>query len=598
MPGLSDLTGRNGVVEQLLIWNVAGQVISAMLSPAWAALQQDALSKHPDMVLTPDVAASLAVRHLMTQAEAEAEASKSGIDSSRFGRLSALARIRIQPADLAEAVLRSYMTLGDAESEAAPQGIDPSQFKILTDLAGDGIGPQQAAEARRRGLLKDKGTGAAAVTYEQAIAESRLHNKWGDVLYDLTRAILSPPDAAEAVVRGFLSKDAGADLAALSGVDSEQFDVMVRLAGDAPGPQQLAEALRRGAIPYDSGDPGKPGFLQGIREGRLADQWAPVIRALAQIWPTPVDALDALLKGQVTFEQGKALYERLGGDPQFFQVLFDTQGEAPTPLELIEMSNRGYIPWTGTGADVVSYEQGFKEGRWRNKWSPVYEKFAQYVPPESTVVTLVSHGVLDPEPAADLLAKQGMSPDLVSAYLAEAHTEALTDYRGATVQTVLDAFYSQLLNSQDATSILEAMHVTPQAAQLMLAYTEVKRAFAAVNNAVTRIRTLFAARKITAQTAQNSLTTLGIPADTIPQIMSSWELENSISVKVLTETQIIDALAAEILTPDEALTELQNIGYTPFDAWVLMSIKFKGPLPNRPSQGPAAPQAQVIAGTT
>ena len=598
MPGLSDLTGRNGVIEQLLLWNVASQVVSAMLSPAWAALQQDALKAHPDMVLTPDVLAQLAVRHLVDTADAKTDAAKSGIDGTNFDRLMTLATQRIQPADLAEAVLRSYMTEAAALDEARPQGIGPERFKILTDLAGDGIGPEQAAEALRRKLLPKDGTGADAVSYTQAIAESRLHNKWGETLYELTRALLSPPDAAEAVVRGFLARADGESVAALSGVDKQQFAVMVDLAGDAPGPEQLAEALRRGAIPRDSGSPDRPGFIQGIREGRLADRWAPMIEQLAQIWPTPVNALDALLKGQVTADEGKKLYERLGGAPEFFQVLFDTQGEAPSPLELIAMANRRYIPWDGLGAETVSYEQGFKEGRWRNKWEPVYKQFAEYLPPESTVITLLAHNVLTNEQAAPLLAKQGMSDELIKAYLAEAHTEALTDYRGATISVVTDAYYAQLITRDDAKAIIEAMHVTPEAADLYLGYTDIKRSFAAIGNAVSRVRSLYAARKITASTAKESLLKLEIPAKSVTDIMESWALENSISVKTLTATQIIDAWAEKVIDNNEAMIELENIGYTPFDAWVLMSTKAKAPQPDKPAQGPAAPQSQVIAGTT
>ena len=598
MPGLSDLTGRNGMLEQLLLWQVAGQVISALLSPAWAALQQDALAKHPDMVLTPDIAAQLAVRHLAAEAEMAAEAGKSGIDSTRFGLLKQLATIRISPADMAEAVLRSYVTEAEAIAESTPQGIDAARFKILTDLAGDGIGPQQAAEALRRKLIPATGKGIGSISYEQAIAESRLHNKWGPVLAELERAILSPPDAAEAVVRGFIDLGAGVAVAALSGVDRATFETMVHLAGDAPGPQQLAEALRRGAIPYDSGSPERPGFIQGIREGRLADMWAPVIEALARIWPTPVDALDAALKGQLSQDDARKMYELLGGDIQFYPWLFNSQGESPTPLELIEMANRDYIPWTGLGPDVVSYEQGFKEGRWRDKWAPVYKRFADYLPPVETVLTLLSHGSLDNATAAGFLAKQGMTPELIKAYLDEAHTVALSDYRGATVSAVLDSYYAQLITADDAANILEALHVTPQAVELLLAYQDVKRAFSQVNSAVTRVRTLYAARKITQATAKDSLIALGIPLNTVQQVIATWEIENSIQVKVLTEAQIADAFEAQLLSQDEALTELENIGYTPFDAWVILSIKAKTPLPGKPATGPAVPQNQVIPGTT
>lgn len=598
MAGLGDLFGANGVIEQLLLWGVVNQVVSALASPAFAALEQDINAKHPELVLTPDVVASAAVRHFMTEAQAQGEAARSGINAGRFAVLRDLAQVRLAPADLAEAVLRSYLTPEQAQAQATPQGVDAGQLTILTDLAGDAPGPDQLAQALRRGIITRLGAGAGSTSYEQGIAETRLHNKWGPVLEKLSEQVLSPADAASAVVRNFLPAGEGAHKAAESGVSGADFATMTHLAGDAPGPQQLAEALRRGAIPADGKGADSVSFEQGIAEGRLADKWAPVIRSLAQIWPTPVDALNALLKGQLTQPEALALYKRLGGDPEFFDLLYRTEGEAPTPLELIEMANRGYIPWDGTGPAVTSYEQGFKEGHWRNKWAPVYRKFAEYTPPESTIVTLLSHAAIDQKTAARLLARQGMPENLIVAYLDEAHTEAISDYRGLSVTSTLDAYKAQIMSAADAHVILTSLHVTPAAADLLLAYADINRAFEAVGNAISRIRTLFAARKITAQTARESLVRLEIPAASINGIMAAWELENSISVKVLTQAEIISASEFGILTQAEALTELENIGYTPFDAWVLMSVKAKKPLPNRPKQGPAAPQNQVIAGTT
>lgn len=598
MPGLDDLLGASGVIEQLLLWNVVGQVVSAMMSPAFQALQQDTMKEHPNMVLSPDVLANAVVRTFMERAAAENEAARSGTDNARFNVLVDLATVRISPADLAEAVLRSYEELGAAEEEARKQGVTPDRFRVMTLLAGDGIGPQQAAEALRRKLIKPSGKGPDSVSYEQAIAESRLHNKWGPILFELTRAIMSPPDAAQAVVRGFLPLGQAEALAALSGVEPGEFATMVSLAADAPSPTALAEALRRKIIPEDAGSADGVGFVQGIRQGRLADKWIPMIQALARLWPTPTDALEARLVGQITDEESQELYEQFGGDPQFWSLLFHTRGESPTPLELIDLANRGDIPWDGLGQDIVSYAQGFHEGRWRNKWQPVYKKLAEYLPPQSTVVTLVSHGVLSDDEAARLLAKQGMSEQLIKAYIDEAHTEALSDYRGATVNMVLNAYYQQLITAEQALPILYALHVTPTAASFMLDYEDMQRAFTAVNNALTRIRTLFANRKITLQTATDSLNQLGIAPATIDGILRSWEIENSITVKVLTEAQIADAFELGIMDQDQAMIELQNIGYTPYDAWVLLSVKMKTPLPNPPAQGPAAPQNQVIPGTT
>lgn len=598
MAGFTDLFGKDGALYQLVLWNVVGQAITAMAQPAFTALTQDVAAKHPNFVLTPDLLARAVVGTFIDKAAATADAAKSGIDSARFDIMLELAQVRIQPADLAEAVLRSYMAKGAAETEAAQQGIDPKRFKILTLLAGDGIGPQQAAEARRRNIIAADGMGPDSTSYAQAIAESRLHNKWGPVLFDLTRALLSPPDAASAVVRGFIDNATGIAVAALSGVDEKQFAIMVQLAGDAPSPTELSVALRRGVIPYDSGSADIPGFLQGIRQGRLADKWAGMIQALAQEWPTPTDALEARLVGQIPTDESKALYERFGGDPTYFQLLLDTRGEAPTPLELGVLANRGAIKWDGLGPDKTSFSQGFHEGRWRDKWEDAYRKLAEYRPPESTIILFLTHGVINSEQAADLLSALGMTQEQIAWFIDEAHLGAYSEYRGATVSDILDAYHEQILNAEQAAQILTDLHVDPKAAQIMLELKDVQRAFAAIGNAVARVRSLFAARKIRLDTAQNALTSLGIDPASIASIIKSWQIENSISVKLLTETQIVDAWELQIMSDDDALTELTNIGYTPYDAWVLLSIKAKQPLPNKPDQGPAPPQSQVIPGTT
>ena len=598
MAGIGDLLGQNGVIEQLLLWNVVGQVVTNLMSPAFTALQQDAMRSHPNMVITPDILARAVVGTFMDKASAELEAEKSGIDNSRFDILLKLQEVRLQPADLAEAVLRSYLTHAEGESQARLQGVTPDRFTTMTLLAGDGIGPQQAAEALRRKLIGKSGKGPDSTSYDQAIAESRLHNKWGPVLYDLTRSLLSPADAATAVVRGFLPLGQGRDVAALSGVGTDEFTTMVDLAADAPSPTDLSIALRRGIIPENSGSPDAPGFVQGIRQGRLADKWIPMIKALAQEWPTPTDALEARLVGQVTTEESQDLYERFGGDPKYWQLLFDTRGESPTPLELITMANRGYIPWDGLGAEKTTYAHGFHEGRWRNKWQEAYKDFSKYQPPEGTVTLFLSHGVITDEQASDMLAKLGMDANTIAMYLHEAHLESYSDYRGATITMVLQAYYQQLITAEQALPVLEGFHVTPQAAQFMLDFEDAQRAFAAVNNALTRLRTLFAARKITLTTARDSLGKLGVAPAAIEGVLKSWEIENSVTVKVLTEAQIADAMVANIMTVDQAMTELENIGYTPFDAWVILSIKVKAPLPNQPPLGPAPPQGQVIPGTT
>lgn len=598
MSAIGDLVGESGVIKQFFLYNIIGQVASSMMSPAFNALLQDAQHAHPNMVLTPDVLARAVIQTFMDKAAAIDEAKKSGIDEQRFSVMLDMAQVRIQPADLAEAVLRSYVSEPDATEQAKLQGVTADRFKTLTLLAGDGIGPQQAAEALRRGYIAKDGKGPDSTSYEQAIAESRLHNKWASTLYDLTRAILSPPDLAQAVIRNFLPHGEALAIAKLSGVDEAQFATMVRLAGDSLSPTDLTIALRRKLIPYDSGNPDKPGFLQGIQQGRLRDIWAPVVRDLAQEWPTPTDALESRLVGQTTTPEALKLYETFGGDPKYFQLLLDTRGEAPSPLELGVLANRGDIKWDGLGTNETSFDQGFHEGRWRDKWQEAYRKLAKFREPESTITVFLSHGVVTTEQATEMYAKLGMDEATIKRYIDEANLEAYSDYRGIAISSVLGAYYEQILTHDQTLTILGDLHVDPRAAEIQMELQDVKRAFDAINNALTRIRTLYAARKITLQTARDSLKQLGIDGTKLEGIIAAWQIENSINVKVLTESQIADAFYLGFMTEDEALTELENLGYSEFDAWILLSLKTKALIKGKPKQGPPAMQGQVIPGTT
>lgn len=409
---------------------------------------------------------------------------------------------------------------------------------------------------------------------------------------------LAPPDLADAAVRNYIPFDEAAAQAALSGLNTSRFQTMVHLHGDAPAPGDLATALRRELIPEKGTGAGAVSFDQGIREGRLADKWTDMIKHLAVQWPSPTDALDAALQGQLPEDTAKQMYAKLGGDLQFYTWLFNSRGSAPTPMEALDMANRGIIPWDGAGPNVTSFHQAFLEGPWRDKWEQSFRELGTYVPPESTVSTLLARGVIDSKQAATWYKQSGLDDATAKAFIASAEVEALSDYRGLTQSTVLDMYFAQLISADDAKTILESLHVSSQAAELLLSYVDLRRSVQAVNNAISRIQSLYTARKITRETVVQSLTTLKIPGNQIQALVDTWELENSINVKLLTESQIVDALYYEIMTADEATTELVNIGYTPYDAWVLISVKMKAAQPGRPKPGPAPPQGSPVPGVT
>lgn len=598
MAGLSDLFGRHGVIEQLVLWGMLQQILGAAEAPYLTTLQQDVQHAHPALALAPELAAELAVRGMLTEGQAVDEAARGGIDAARFAVMLDRARVRIPPGDVATAILRSYMTQGEGEAEVKPQGVDPGRLAILRNLAGDAIGPQQAVEALLRGIIAAGGRGPASTSYEQAIAESRLHDKWGPVLRELGQVLNSPPELASGVVRNFIGRGEAGTEAAKQGVDAAVLDLLILLSGDAPGPQQLAEALRRGIVPRTGRGPGSTSFEQGIAEGRLADKWAPVIEGLAQLWPTPVDALDAEVKGQLTPGEADRLYVELGGAIQFKPWLLNTIGDSPTPLEAAIMAARGIIAEHGTGPDVLSYDQAVKESRYRNKWGPAYRALSRHIPPPSTVASFLARGVVSDQQGHTWLQENDLDPVTSAAYLADAEFTETSDFRGLTSGAVISMYIARVITAAQAGVILEALHVSPRAAQLLLQYADLRYFVDSINRSVQRIATLLTSRKISVQTARTALVRLGISATAVDDVIKTLEVQAAADVKTLTAAEIADAWKYKVETIEEALAGLQAIGYTPYDAWVYLSVKNKAPLPNKPARDVAPPPGAVIPGVT
>jgi len=409
---------------------------------------------------------------------------------------------------------------------------------------------------------------------------------------------LSPADSATAANRSFMTDaDAQAE-AAKQGIDAARFEIMRNLAGNAPAPEELAEALRRGIIQATGSGADAISFDQGIAEGNLLDKWGPTIQALAKTIPSPADIVDAIVRNQVTAAEGAALYETVGGDTDYLQLQVDTNGNPPAPTELLEMAMRGIIPWTGTGPDALSFQQGIYEGDAKDKWEPVYQSLAQFWPSVSELVELYRWGVIDQETATAGMVSRGVSDEQAGWWIDYANLNAVNDYRGLTEQSVLSMVSIGYMSDAQATTALQALHRGPDAIETLLSYAHIQRAIQSVNQAVSRVGALFTARKITAQTAQDALVRLGIESVAVADILADWEAIAAINVKVLSEGQIVDAFHYGVMTQATAQQELVNLGYTEYDAWVLLSVKHESPLPGEPAPDVAPGAGTVVTGTT
>jgi hypothetical protein len=428
----------------------------------------------------------------------------------------------------AQLVARGLLSEADGRHAAASVGIDSGPFDLMVDAV------RHTADA-----------GAAIQSYQRGdIGIDKLHAAFRD-----------------------------------SGIRSDWWDELTKLAHHGPDLSIALEAERRGLVDAAKVD-------DVLAELGIRQDWWATVRKMAIIPPSPAEALNAYLEGQVSREVALKRYTEGGGDPTWFQHAFDTVGQAPTPIQALELLNRGIIPESGTGPAATSYEQAFLEGPWRNKWLPKFLALKDYLPPPRTVTAMLRAGSIPPGRAAELLAKQGLAPDLVAAYIADAQQQSTAASRDLTKTTIIDLYAARIIKRDQCTGLLTALGYDSTEAAYEIALADLRRSIAAVNSAIARVHSLYVGHKISRDDAIKTLKGLAVPQDQLAEIVHVWDLEESVNVKQLSEAQIVSAFKHSLIDQGEATSELVATGYTAYDAWILLSNAAGGALPGKPGQGP------------
>lgn len=392
---------------------------------------------------------------------------------------------------------------------------------------------------------------------------------------------LSPSELALAVVRGELSEADAAGEAKQSGINPERFHTLYRITGSAPAPGDLAVALRRKII-----DDAR--FTKGIQQSMLRDEWEDVVKALSVSLPSPTLALQAYLEGQTDEATARDLWRLFGGAPEYFEIAYNTEGQAPTPVQALDLANRGIIPWKGRGAGVVSYEQAFLEGPWRNKWLESFIALGAYLPPPRTIVAMLREGSLDQATGLDLLRKQGLTEQLAQAYVQSAVSQKTQTTKDLGEATVKALYRDQIIDRATAGGLLETLGYDAKEADFVLQVVDLEIAQKYLNALVSRIHTLYVGHKIPKNVALTTLSQGGIPNDQAVGLVDLWGYERAANVKTLTPAQVATAFKDGIITQGDAQADLEAQGYLPFDAWLFLSQHLHKELPNKPPAGQTA----------
>lgn len=375
----------------------------------------------------------------------------------------------------------------------------------------------------------------------------------------------TPAELADMTVRGVVGLDWAHAEARKSGISPQILDLMIQNATIPPALGDMLRLWRHGKISKDL-------VLKAIKQARIKPEWVDTVLLMGIEPPSPTEILRALLQGQVDYATALDLFRKLGGDPDYFELLYNTEGSAPTPTEASIMARRGIIPWEGTGAGVVSFEQAFLEGPWRNKWLDPWRKSSEYLPPPRTITAMLREGSINVDEAKDLLARQGVPTELIGSYISEASSNKVTKSKELTESTIRNLYEENAIDDQAAHDFLLKLRYTPQEADFILTSWRLNRELKFRNTAISTVHAQYVNHRIGNTDASVALDRLKVPATQRTALIALWTLEASLKVTLLTPGQIKSAFKAELLSEDQVILRLKQHGYSEDDAIIFMNI--------------------------
>jgi hypothetical protein len=150
-------------------------------------------------------------------------------------------------------------------------------------------------------------------------------------------------------------------------------------------------------------------------------------------------------------------------------------------------------------------------------------------------------------------------------------------------------YEAKQIDQATATTFIENLGYTAAEAAAELAYADFQRAHKSMQAAINRVGSAFIAQRIDATTVTTDLAQLGVPTEAITQYIQEWTVEQTTNVRVLTVGEITAAFHYNVFSADAAtnqamaMTQLEDLGYTAYQAWVILSARAHGPLPGQPA---------------
>lgn len=302
--------------------------------------------------------------------------------------------LNADPQVWAAGVAAGYADMGTGQSVAHKNGLGGGNFGLMVNLAAAIPDAGTLQQLVNRGIISEDD--ALSWLHKAAVPEALRR----DVMA-LRRQLVTPADAALAVLRGNISRARGNEYANASGLNDDDFGLIISNTGEPLGLMQLLEAYRRGIINEET-------LKRGILQSRVRDEWIPAAIALRYEPMSTADAADAALRGHLTQAQAKTIAEQNGLRPDDWAPYFANQGNPPADIQLLELWRRGFI-------NEQQVDKGLREGRVRDEWIPQVKDLRYEPLSTADAIDAWLRGHLTRQAAETIVEENGLLPRDVTA---------------------------------------------------------------------------------------------------------------------------------------------------------------------------------------
>lgn len=356
--------------------------------------------------------------------------------------------------------------------------------------------------------------------------------------------ILTPADAALAVLRTDLTLEQGRKIAADNGITDTDFDTLMSNTGEPPGAQELMEAYRRQFINKDE-------FTLGIRQSRVRNEWIDTLLKLRYSPISTSDAVNSYVEGYITEKDVETAADQNGLEPGVYKTLIQAAGD---PLSYTDMMNL----WRYGRATEDDVKAALKRGRLKDD----YIDFALALKnrPMSTADAVESEiqGYLTTDQGKNIAAQNGLSA-------ADYETLRLTAGDPASRTEMIALWRRNEVTEADVKSALRQSRLKDSYIDSVIKLKTQLPALYMVND-------LLSTGGLSPEEGTTILLESGYEASIVKRIVAYATGKKTAKAKTLTEGMYADLYKERAITAAEFDADIKPLGYSPAEAELLREL--------------------------